>query len=84
MQPLIQAAAAGLKKAKGNELKAIVGKLADAESIIALKVRSPKLNSWLAQSSSGTGDSASWQNLSVLCALYQHGARVCTAGIVVG
>ena len=34
-----QAAAKGLKKAKGNELKAIVGKLADAESIIALKVR---------------------------------------------
>ncbi len=35
-----QAAAKGLKEAKGNELKAIVGKLADAESIIALKVRS--------------------------------------------
>ena len=34
-----QAAAKGLKQAKGNELKAIVGKLADAESIIALKVR---------------------------------------------
>ena len=37
---LTQAAAAGLKKAKGNELKTIVGKLADAESIIAAKVRS--------------------------------------------
>ena len=34
----LAAAAAGLSKAQGNGLKAIAGKLADAESIIALKV----------------------------------------------
>lgn len=34
----LAAAAEGLSKAQGNGLKAIAGKLADAESIIALKV----------------------------------------------
>ena len=31
----------GLEGAKGNEIKAIAGKLADAESMVALKVRPP-------------------------------------------
>lgn len=34
----LTAAANGIKKAQGNGFKAIAGKLADAESIIALKV----------------------------------------------
>lgn len=34
----LTAVQAGLKGIKGNEMRAIAGKLADAESIIALKV----------------------------------------------
>lgn len=41
----LTAAANGIKKAQGNSLKAIAGKLADAESIIALKVCTKTFNS---------------------------------------
>lgn len=34
----LKAVKKGLEQAKGNEIKAIAGKLADAESIMALKV----------------------------------------------
>ena len=36
----LQAVKKGLQNAKGNEIAAIAGKLADAESIMALKVHS--------------------------------------------
>lgn len=48
----LKAVAEGLKGVKGNEMKAIAGKLADAEAMVALKVRFFPMKYMLAKSAS--------------------------------
>jgi NADH dehydrogenase/NADH:ubiquinone oxidoreductase subunit G len=40
-QQALEAVAVKVSEAKGNEIKAVAGKLADAESMVAMKVRTP-------------------------------------------